>query len=128
MTGEESWMRQIRREEMTAPVEESWMHQIRNLAPLIEKTEYEVFKCEAEVKKLQATLKLKALGDGVKTHSGQETWAESQDELYQSRLKLGVTKGALSALKVGLKALEIGFEEWRTKMVNAREEKRRYGA
>ena len=71
---------------MTIPIEESWMHQIRRLAPLIEKTEYEVFKCEAEVKKLQATLKLKALGDGVKTHSGQETWAESQDELYQSRL------------------------------------------
>ena len=52
---------------MTIPVEESWMHQIRKLAPLIEKTEYEVFKCEAEVKKLQATLKLKALADGVKT-------------------------------------------------------------
>ena len=54
---------------MTIPVEESWMHQIRKLAPLIEKTEYEVFKCEAEVKKLQATLKLKALADGVKTKS-----------------------------------------------------------
>ena len=24
--------------------------------------------------------------------------------------------------------LEIGFEEWRTKMVNAREERKRYGA
>tara|TARA_R110000782_G_scaffold44237_2_gene99121 strand:+ start:930 stop:1271 length:342 start_codon:yes stop_codon:yes gene_type:complete len=113
---------------MTIPVEESWMHRIRQLAPLIEKTEHELFRCEAEVKRLQATLKLKALGNGVKTHSGQETWAESQNELYQSRLKVGVAKGALSALRVGLKALEIGFEEWRTKMVNAREEKRRYGA
>ena len=43
-------------------IEESWQERIRQLAPLIEKTEYEVFKCEAEVKKLQATLKLKALG------------------------------------------------------------------
>ena len=113
---------------MTIPVEESWLHQIRKLAPLIEKTEYEVFKCEAEVKKLQATLKLKALADGVKTTSAQETWAESQNELYDSRLKVGVAKGALSALKVTLKSLEIGFEEWRTKMVNEREERRRYGA
>jgi hypothetical protein len=109
-------------------IEESWQERIRQLAPLIEKTEYEVFKCEAEVKKLQATLKLKALGDGVKTNSAQETWAESKEELYEARLRVGVAKGALSALKVSLKSLEIGFEEWRTKMVNAREERRRYGA
>ena len=40
--------------------QENWMHQIRSLAPTMEKTEYEVYKCEAEVKKLQAQLKLKA--------------------------------------------------------------------
>ena len=28
-------------------IEESWQERIRQLAPLIEKTEYEVFKCEA---------------------------------------------------------------------------------
>ena len=58
--------------------EESWMQQIRNIAPIIEKTEYEVFKCEAEVKKLHATLKMQALGTGMKTSSAQETWAETQ--------------------------------------------------
>ena len=42
---------------------ESWMHQIRTLAPLIEKTEYLVFKNEAYVKQLLAILKLKALAD-----------------------------------------------------------------
>lgn len=107
--------------------EESWMHRIRSLAPVIEKTEYEVFRCEAEVKKLLATLKLKALGRGVKTTSAQDTWAESQEELYQARLEIGVAKGALSALKVNLRALDVGFEEWRTKMVSEREERRRYG-
>ena len=30
---------------------ENWMHKIRELAPLIEKTEYEVLKSEALVKK-----------------------------------------------------------------------------
>ena len=107
---------------------ESWMHQIRTLAPLIEKTEYLVFKNEADVKQLLATLKLKALADGMKTTSAQDTWAEAQDEVYNARLRVGEAKGGLSALKVQLKALEVGFEEWRTKMVNAREERKRYGA
>ena len=107
---------------------ESWMHQIRKLAPIIEKTERELFRCEAEVKRLSATLKLTALGEGRKTSSAQDTWAEAQPELFDSRIKVGVVKGALSSLKVQLKALEIGFEEWRTKVVNEREERRRYGA
>ena len=34
----------------------------------------------------------------------------------------------IRSLRINLKALEIGFEEWRTKMVNEREERRRYGA
>ena len=108
--------------------DESWMHQIRKLAPLIEKTERELFRCEAEVKRLSATLKLTALGEGRKTSSAQDTWAEAHPELFDSRIKVGVVKGALSSLKVQLKALEIGFEEWRTKVVNEREERRRYGA
>jgi len=108
--------------------DESWMHQIRKLAPLIEKTERELFRCEAEVKRLCATLKLTALAEGRKTSSAQDTWAEAQPELFDARIKVGVIRGALSSLKVQLKAIEIGFEEWRTKVVNAREERKRYGA
>ena len=52
---------------------ESWMHQIRTLAPLIEKTEYLVFKNEADVKKLLATLKLKALADALRKDGRLET-------------------------------------------------------
>tara|TARA_R100000426_G_C4820396_1_gene110208 strand:- start:861 stop:1196 length:336 start_codon:yes stop_codon:yes gene_type:complete len=107
---------------------ESWMHKIRSLAPTIESTEYEVYKCEAEVKKLQAQLKLQALGEGIKTTSAQETYAEASEELYKARLRVGVAKGALSALKVNLKGFEVGFEEWRTKQVSARKERDRYGA
>ena len=60
----------------------------------MEKTEYEVYKCEAEVKKLQAQLKLKALAEGIKTTSAQETYAESSNEtLYEARLRVGVAKG-----------------------------------
>lgn len=31
--------------------QENWMQEIRNLAPVIEKSEYELFKSEADVKK-----------------------------------------------------------------------------
>lgn len=104
------------------------MNRIRKIAPLIEKTERELFKEEAGVKKLGAELKLKALGAGKKTTSSQDTWAEAQPELFDARVRVGVAKGALSSLRVELKALEIGFEEWRTKIVNEREERKRYGA
>ena len=69
-----------------------------------------------------------ALSEGFKTNSAQETYAENQDELYNARLKVGVAKGFLSSVKLQIRALEIGFEEWRTKMVNEREERKRYGA
>jgi len=107
---------------------ENWMHKIRELAPLIEKTEYEVFKSEAEVKKLQAILKVRALGEGIKTSSAQETYAESKEELFESRLRVASYKSGLTALKIELKALEIGFEQWRTEQVSARKEQARYGA
>ena len=87
----------------------------------LKKAEYELLKTEADVKKVLAMLKTKAMSEGHKTNTAQETYAENQDELYQARLKVGVAKGFLSSCKVQLKALEIGFEEWRTKMVNARE-------
>ena len=108
--------------------QENWMHEIRSLGPVIEKAEFEVFKTDADVKKIFAMLKTRALAEGHKTNTAQETYAENQDELYQARLKVGVAKGFLSSCKVQWKALEIGFEEWRTKMVNAREERKRYGA
>ena len=107
--------------------EELWMHKIRVLGPLFEKTERELSRCDAEVKQLQATLKLKALGEGKKTSSAQDTWAEAQPELFEARLNVGVVKGALANLKIQLKSLEVGFEEWRTNEVNVREERRRYG-
>ena len=113
---------------MIEEIKENWMQKIRNLAPVVEKAEYELFKCEADVKKTLALLKTKAMAQGCKTTSSQETYAENQEELYQARLQVGVAKGHLSSCKIQLKALEIGFEEWRTKMVNAREERKRYGA
>jgi|TARA_R100000455_G_C6201660_1_gene72242 hypothetical protein len=106
--------------------QELWMDKIRKLAPEIEKAEYKVFLRKANVQKTLALLKIQAQDHGCKTVASQETWAESQDSLYQARLEVGIASGFLSSLKLQVDAYKIGFEEWRTKMVNEREERRRY--
>ena len=55
---------------MSEEVIENWQHMIRKLAPLIEDAMVQVHTKEAEVKQLQAVLKLKALDSGIKTNSG----------------------------------------------------------
>ena len=107
---------------------ENWMNKIRKLNPLIEKTEFKALKAEAEHKKLLAMLKLEALADGIKTDSAQNTYAESKIELFDSRIKIASYKSGLVALKLELKATEIGFGQWRTEQVNLRKEQARYGA
>ena len=108
--------------------DELWHHRIRSLAEPIQKAEYEVFEAEANVKRLLARLKLEATANGCRTVSAQEVFAENADEMYQARLEVGKKKGMLSGLRVRLDAYKVGFEEWRTKMVNAREEAKRYNA
>ena len=113
---------------MSDEINELWMDKIGKMAQKILSVEFEVFKKEADVKKLTSTIELKAMSEGHKTHTAQRQQADISQDLYEERLALGIKKANLSALKVELKSLEIGFEEWRTKMVNAREEKKRYGA
>ena len=113
---------------MSEELIENWQHEIRKLAPLIEQAMYQVHEKEADVKKLQATLKLKAIDMGIKTNSGQETHAEASEDLPKARLKVGVAKGTLEAIRVKLKSLEIGYEVWRTREVSQRREQARYGA
>jgi|TARA_E500000318_G_C3526480_1_gene198643 hypothetical protein len=113
---------------MSDEVVENWQHEIRKLAPLIEKAMYHVHEKEADVKQLQAKLKLRAVDQGIKTNSGQETYAEATEELHEARLKVGVAKGTLEAIRVQLKSLEIGYEVWRTREVSQRKEQSRYGA
>ena len=71
---------------MSEEIRETWLQKIRDIAPLIEKAEYESLKSDADVKKILAVLKTKALGEGIKTTSAQDTWAENQPELYEARL------------------------------------------
>ena len=112
---------------MSEQIRETWLQKIRDIASLIEKAEYESRKSDADVKRVLAVLKTKALGEGIKTTSAQDTWAENQSELYEARLLHAKNKALLTGLRVRLKALEVGFEEWRTQMVSKRKEMERYG-
>ena len=79
---------------------ESWQNQIREIAPVMQTAEYELLKSEADVKRVLALWKTVALSEGIKTTSGQDTFAENHAEVYQSRLRVAVAKGQLSAVKV----------------------------
>lgn len=105
---------------------ESWQHRITKLGPEIAEAEENLAKAEATVKKLNALKQLEATASGVKTISAQQVYADSSDELYKARLHVGVCKGVLALKKNNVDGVKVGFEEWRTKMVNAREERRRY--
>tara|TARA_Y100001938_G_C8081904_1_gene429659 strand:- start:1453 stop:1794 length:342 start_codon:yes stop_codon:yes gene_type:complete len=107
---------------------ESWQDKIRRIASDIQNAEFAVFKAEADIKKLQANLELQAMSTGAKTISAQKMIADNNPKLYDARLKHGTAKGNLSGLKIQLRALEVGFEEWRTKNANIRSERSRYGA
>ena len=112
---------------MDDPVE-SWQHRVRSLAPEIRNAEIAVFEAEAELKKKQAQLELEALAVGITTLGGQKQYAESSPFLFKCRLAYGTAKGTLAAKKIELKSVEIGFDEWRTRMANAREERKKYSA
>ena len=87
-------------------MKEKWMHKIRKLAPQIKEAEYEIALNDADCKRKYAKLKMKALGEGCKTVSAQEVYADMDNELYTQRLRLGECKGKLSALKVDSKVLK----------------------
>ena len=107
--------------------QELWMHKIRSFAEPLQNAEYEVFEADANIKRLRARLMLEATASGCRSVASQEIYAENDDNLHEARLELAKKKGMLSGLKVKLDSVKIGFEEWRTKMVNAREEQKRYG-
>ena len=80
------------------------------------------------MKKTEAILMTQAMSKGIKTNAGQKHFAEESDQLHEARLKVGVCKGELESIKVELRALDVGFEQWRTEAVNNRTERQRYGA
>ena len=64
---------------------------------------------------------------GEKSAEAQKRSANDDDVVFQSRLDVGAAEGELAAARAELRAVEISFETWRTRMANARIERRAYG-
>ena len=54
--------------------------------------------------------------------------AESTEEYYKASLEVAVAKADYDSCQAKMKAADMEFEEWRTKMANLRSERSRYGA
>ena len=114
--------------DMSDEVNESWFDRIRNLADALETAVRNTHEAKAELKKTIAQTKLRALAEGHKTAVSQEIYADNTDVVFQARLNVGVAESLVDSTKVKIDALKVGFQEWQTKTVNAREERKRYNA
>jgi|TARA_R100001443_G_scaffold42714_1_gene55973 hypothetical protein len=113
---------------MNDEVNERWFDQIRGLATVLEKAVRDSHEAKAQLKKIIAQTKLKALAEGHKTAVSQEIYADNTIEVFEARLNVGVAESLVDSTKVNIDAYKIGFQEWQTRTVNAREERKRYNA
>tara|TARA_R100000773_G_C4209580_1_gene109495 strand:+ start:1099 stop:1440 length:342 start_codon:yes stop_codon:yes gene_type:complete len=107
---------------------ENWMEHIRSMAPVLERAIVEKMIADADVKRIKAKLMTLAVQQGHKTAVAQDNYAENQPELYEARLNYAKCSGIVESVKLEVKGREIGFDEWRTRVVNEREERKKYGA
>ena len=93
---------------------ENFHQQIRDIIPDLKAARVNVFKKEVMLKKVFYIELVKAKDEGERSYNAQKAKAESTEEYYSCQAKM--------------KAADMEFEEWRTKMANLRSERSRYGA
>lgn len=108
--------------------EEMYAQAIRDVAKRLYKAEVEVATTEADVKRRIARAMVKAELEGNKTAAAQARCADEDEGVYDARVAHGVAKGELAAAKADLKAAEVAFDTWRTKMATLRLERKVYSA
>jgi hypothetical protein len=109
-------------------VRENWMQLMRDVGKLYERAEQELHVADADLKRIIAKKQVEAEAQhGCKTAVSQQRFADNDDEVYKGRLRIGSLKGRIQFLKCEIKAVDIGFETWRTDQVSRREEMKAYG-
>lgn len=108
--------------------EETFAESIREVAKMLQKAEVEVATTEADLKRVIAKAMVAAELEGNKTAAAQARCADEDDRVFDARVAHGVAKGNLAFAKAELKAREIAFEFWRTKMASMRLERKVYSA
>lgn len=107
--------------------EEQFAVSIREVAHMLKAAEISVAKTEAELKREIAKMMVKAELEGSKSAAAQSRYADECDSVYDARVSHGIARGELAFAKAELKAREVNFDTWRTKMATLRSEKKVYG-
>jgi hypothetical protein len=104
--------------------EEQHAIRVRDCGERIREAHVGVAKTKAEYERGFARAMLES---GEKSAEAQKRYANNDDIIFQLRLDVGAAEGELAAARAELRAVEISFETWRTRMANARIERRAYG-
>lgn len=104
--------------------EEKHAIRVRECADRLAAAHKGVAEADADVKR---TIARKMMESGEKSAAAQLRYADEDEEVFLKRVQCGVAEGELAAARAELKAIEISFETWRTRMANMRIERRAYG-
>tara|TARA_X000000950_G_scaffold197326_2_gene237632 strand:- start:22192 stop:22527 length:336 start_codon:yes stop_codon:yes gene_type:complete len=107
---------------------ENFHQQLRDIIPTISETRVSVLKSEANLKKVFWQQLCQAKDDGERSYNAQKAKAEASSNYFEASLMVATSKAKLDALQTEKQAIDMQFEEWRTKMANLRMERNRYGA
>jgi len=107
---------------------ENFHQQLRDIIPNIKEARINVLKSEVNLKRIFWIELCKAKEDGERSYNAQKSKAEASESYYKASLEVAGAKANLDALQTEKSAVDMQFEEWRTKMANLRMERSRYGA
>tara|TARA_R110002012_G_scaffold272981_2_gene458774 strand:- start:6128 stop:6466 length:339 start_codon:yes stop_codon:yes gene_type:complete len=108
--------------------DEQFHQKLRDVIPQIKETRINVIRTESNLKKVFWQQLCIAKDDGEKSYNAQKAKAEASKEYQDAWMQVAVQKATLDALNTEKSAVDMQFEEWRTKMANLRMERSRYGA
>jgi len=107
---------------------ENFHEQLRAIIPKISEARINVLKSEVNLKRVFWIELCQAKEDGERSYNAQKSKAEATESYYEASLQVAGAKASLDALQTEKQAVDMQFEEWRTKMANLRTERSRYGA
>ena len=107
---------------------ENFHQQLRDIIPDIKQARIDVLKSEVNLKRVFWVELCQAKEDGERSYNAQKSKAEASENYFSASLKVANAKAKLDALNTEKSAIDMQFEEWRTKMANLRMERSRYGA
>ena len=107
---------------------ENFHQQLRDIIPDIAEARINIGQFESNLKKVFWKELCKAKEDGERSYNAQKSKAEASEDYSKAFYQLVSAKARLDQLNTEKTAVDMQFEEWRTKMANLRMERSRYGA